>query len=322
MDGANLNALVGLAKPGDFGADVSHLNLHKTFCIPHGGGGPGVGPVAARAHLAAFLPPSVPGIPVPNGAGGGAGPVAGAPWGSAGILPISWAYVRMMGADGLRLATQVAILAANYVAKRLAPHYPVLYTGRGGLVAHECVIDLRPIAKDTGITNEDVAKRLIDYGFHAPTMSFPVAGTLMIEPTESEDLTELDRFCDAMIAIRREISRVASGEYDPQDNPLKNAPHTAEMLVAGSGSTLTSGRTRPTRWRASGPQRRRGLSASARARRAAGRQILATGAPHRPGLRRQAPSLCVPASRGVRRGARRRLRLGQAWRGIRRSRAG
>jgi glycine dehydrogenase len=233
VDGANMNALVGLARPGDFGADVSHLNLHKTFCIPHGGGGPGAGPVAARAHLAAFLPPSVPGIPIPNGAGGGAGPVAGAPWGSAGILPISWAYVRMMGAEGLRLATQVAILAANYVAKRLAPHYPVLYTGRGGLVAHECVIDLRAIAKEAGITNEDVAKRLIDYGFHAPTMSFPVAGTLMIEPTESEDLTELDRFCDAMIAIRREISRVASGEYDPQDNPLKNAPHTAEMLVAG-----------------------------------------------------------------------------------------
>ena len=233
VDGANMNALVGLARPGDFGADVSHLNLHKTFCIPHGGGGPGVGPVAARAHLAAFLPPSVPGIPVLNGAGGGAGPVAGAPWGSAGILPISWAYVRMMGAEGLRLATQVAILAANYVAKRLAPHYPVLYTGRGGLVAHECVIDLRAIAKEAGITNEDVAKRLIDYGFHAPTMSFPVAGTLMIEPTESEDLTELDRFCDAMIAIRREINRVASGEYDPQDNPLKNAPHTAEMLVAG-----------------------------------------------------------------------------------------
>jgi glycine dehydrogenase len=233
VDGANLNALVGLAKPGEFGADVSHLNLHKTFCIPHGGGGPGVGPVAARAHLAPFLPPSVPGIPVPNGAENGAGPVAGAPWGSAGILPISWAYVRMMGADGLRLATQVAILAANYVAKRLAPHYPVLYTGRGGIVAHECVIDLRAIAKDTGITNEDVAKRLIDYGFHAPTMSFPVAGTLMIEPTESEDLAELDRFCDAMIAIRREISRVASGDYDALDNPLKNSPHTAEMLVAG-----------------------------------------------------------------------------------------
>jgi glycine dehydrogenase len=229
VDGANMNALVGLARPGKFGADVSHLNLHKTFCIPHGGGGPGVGPVAARAHLAAFLPPSVPGIP-PTG---GEGNVAGAPWGSAGILPISWAYVRMMGTGGLRLATQVAILAANYVAKRLTPHYQVLYTGRGGLVAHECVIDLRGIAKETGITNEDVAKRLIDYGFHAPTMSFPVAGTLMIEPTESEDLTELDRFCDAMIAIRREIGLVAAGEYDPQDNPLKNAPHTAEMFVVG-----------------------------------------------------------------------------------------
>jgi glycine cleavage system P protein (glycine dehydrogenase) len=233
VDGANMNALVGLARPGEFGADVSHLNLHKTFCIPHGGGGPGVGPVAARAHLAAFLPPSVPGIPRLNDSGDGAGPVAGAPWGSAGILPISWAYVRMMGAAGLRLASQVAILAANYVAKRLAPHYQVLYTGPGGLVAHECVIDLRGIARETGITNEDVAKRLIDYGFHAPTMSFPVAGTLMIEPTESEDLTELDRFCDAMIAIRHEIGKVAAGEYDPADNPLKNAPHTAEMLVVG-----------------------------------------------------------------------------------------
>jgi glycine cleavage system P protein (glycine dehydrogenase) len=239
VDGANLNALVGLAKPGQFGADVSHLNLHKTFCIPHGGGGPGVGPVAVRAHLAPFLPAAPGGIPPrggtddTGGAGGaGGGQVAAAPWGSAGILPISWAYVRMMGADGLRLATQVAILAANYVAKRLSPHYPVLYTGPGGLVAHECVIDLRAITKQTGITVDDVAKRLIDYGFHAPTMSFPVAGTLMIEPTESEDLTELDRFCDAMIAIRQEIGRVASGEYDGQDNPLKNAPHTAEMLIA------------------------------------------------------------------------------------------
>jgi glycine dehydrogenase len=232
VDGANLNALVGLARPGEFGADVSHLNLHKTFCIPHGGGGPGVGPVAARSHLAPFLPPSVAGIPSLNGAGGGAGPVAGAPWGSAGILPISWAYLRMMGPAGLRAASQVAILAANYVARRLTPDYPVLYTGRGGLVAHECVIDIRPITKETGITNEDVAKRLIDYGFHAPTMSFPVAGTLMIEPTESEDLTELDRFCDAMLAIRREIDRVVSGQYDPEDNPLRNAPHTAQMLTA------------------------------------------------------------------------------------------
>src|SRR6266702_2941385 len=235
LDGANLNAMVGLARPGEFGADVSHLNLHKTFCIPHGGGGPGVGPVAVRAHLAPFLPAATPGTPhgAAAAASGGVGPVAAAPWGSAGILPISWAYIRMMGGAGLRLATQVAVLAANYVAKRLAPHYPVLYTGRGGLVAHECVIDLRPMAKQTSITVDDVAKRLIDYGFHAPTMSFPVAGTLMIEPTESEDLGQLDRFCDAMIAIRHEIRRVASGEYDPDDNPLKNAPHTAEMLIAG-----------------------------------------------------------------------------------------
>jgi glycine dehydrogenase len=227
VDGANLNALVGLARLGDFG-DVSHLNLHKTFCIPHGGGGPGVGPVAVRGHLAPFLP----GHPFLAGHPGESGPVAAAPYGSAGILPISWAYIAMMGADGLRQATQVAILAANYVATRLNPHFPVLYTGRGGLVAHECILDLRPIAAQTGVTAEDVAKRLIDYGFHAPTMSFPVAGTLMVEPTESEDLTELDRFCDAMIAIRQEIDRVASGDYDRQDNPLKNAPHTASMLIS------------------------------------------------------------------------------------------
>jgi glycine dehydrogenase len=229
VDGANLNALVGLARPGAFGADVSHLNLHKTFCIPHGGGGPGVGPVAARAHLAPFLP----GHPELAGGGPSAGPVAAAPYGSAGILPISWAYIKMMGADGLRRATQVAILAANYVARRLDEHFPVLYTGRGGLVAHECILDLRPITAQTGVTAEDVAKRLIDYGFHAPTMSFPVAGTLMVEPTESEDLTELDRFCDAMIAIRHEIALVASGDYDGADNPLKNAPHTASMLISG-----------------------------------------------------------------------------------------
>ncbi|MGD0242097.1 MAG: aminomethyl-transferring glycine dehydrogenase [Streptosporangiaceae bacterium] len=222
IDGANLNALVGVADLPAFGADVSHLNLHKTFCIPHGGGGPGVGPVAVRGHLADFLPGR-----------GDAGPVAAAPYGSAGILPISWAYVAMMGAAGLRQATQVAVLSANYVAQRLAPHYPVLYTGRNSLVAHECVIDLRPLARETGITVDDVAKRLIDYGFHAPTMSFPVAGTLMIEPTESENLRDLDRFCDAMIAIRAEVARVASGEYDALDNPLKNAPHTAEMLIAG-----------------------------------------------------------------------------------------
>ncbi|GAA1662797.1 aminomethyl-transferring glycine dehydrogenase [Nonomuraea maheshkhaliensis] len=226
VDGANLNALVGLAKPGEFGADVSHLNLHKTFCIPHGGGGPGVGPVAVRAHLASYLP----GHPLHDGSA--VGPVSAAPYGSAGILPISWAYVRMMGADGLTAATEQAILSANYLARRLAPHYPVLYTGRGGLVAHECIIDLRQITKETGVTVDDVAKRLIDYGFHAPTMSFPVAGTLMIEPTESEDLAELDRFADAMAAIRAEIAKVASGDYDRTDNPLRNAPHTAESVSA------------------------------------------------------------------------------------------
>ncbi|WP_326822468.1 aminomethyl-transferring glycine dehydrogenase [Streptosporangium sp. NBC_01756] len=226
VDGANLNALVGLAKLGEFGADVSHLNLHKTFCIPHGGGGPGVGPVAVRAHLADYLPghPLREGSPV--------GPVSAAPYGSAGILPISWAYIRMMGGEGLKAATEQAILSANYLARRLSPHYPVLYTGRGGLVAHECIIDLRQITKETGVTVDDVAKRLVDYGFHAPTMSFPVAGTLMIEPTESEDLAELDRFCAAMIAIRGEIGKVASGEYDKADNPLCNAPHTAGCLVA------------------------------------------------------------------------------------------
>jgi glycine dehydrogenase len=221
VDGANLNALVGLARPAEFGADVSHLNLHKTFCIPHGGGGPGVGPVAVRAHLADFLPGR-----------GVVGPVAAAPFGSAGILPISWAYIAMMGGDGLRQATQAAILSANYVARRLDPHFPVLYTGRGGLVAHECILDLRPITARTGVSAEDVAKRLIDYGFHAPTLSFPVAGTLMVEPTESEDLAELDRFCDAMIAIRAEIDRVAAGDYDGTDNPLRNAPHTASMLIS------------------------------------------------------------------------------------------
>ena len=229
VDGANLNALVGVARPGHFGADVSHLNLHKTFCIPHGGGGPGVGPVGVRAHLAPYLPnhPMRP----EAGPASGVGPVSAAPWGSAGILPISWAYVRLMGGEGLTRATQVAILNANYVAARLGPHYPVLYTGRSGLVAHECIVDLRPITKETGVTVDDVAKRLIDYGFHAPTMSFPVAGTLMIEPTESEDLAELDRFCAAMIAIRDEVSRVGSGELDATDNPLHGAPHTAAALA-------------------------------------------------------------------------------------------
>jgi glycine dehydrogenase len=229
VDGANLNALVGLARPGRFGADVSHLNLHKTFAIPHGGGGPGVGPVGVRSHLAPFLPNH----PMDEAAGpvSGVGPVSAAPYGSAGILPISWAYLRLMGAGGLRRATEVAILNANYVAARLREHYPVLYTGRGGFVAHECILDLRPLTKDTGITVDDVAKRLIDYGFHAPTMSFPVPGTLMVEPTESEDLAELDRFCDAMIAIRAEVDRLTTGEWPAEDNPLVGAPHTAACLA-------------------------------------------------------------------------------------------
>jgi glycine dehydrogenase len=229
VDGANLNAMVGLAKPGKFGGDVSHLNLHKTFCIPHGGGGPGVGPVAVRAHLAPYLPNH----PLQPSAGPdtGVGPISAAPWGSAAILPISWSYVRLMGGEGLKRATQVAVLSANYIAKRLAPYFPVLYTGPAGLVAHECIIDLRPLAKSAGVSVDDVAKRLIDYGFHAPTMSFPVAGTLMIEPTESEDLGEIDRFCEAMIAIRREIDRVGAGEWPAGDNPLSNAPHTAALLA-------------------------------------------------------------------------------------------
>ncbi|MGH3660304.1 MAG: glycine dehydrogenase (aminomethyl-transferring), partial [Micromonosporaceae bacterium] len=227
VDGANLNALLGYAKPGEFGADVSHLNLHKTFCIPHGGGGPGVGPVAVRAHLAEYLP----GHPVtaPDAA---VGPVAATPQGSASILPISWAYLRLMGGDGLAEATGTAVLAANYVAVRLREHYPILYSGSKGLVAHECVLDLRPITKQTGVTVDDVAKRLIDYGFHAPTMSFPVVGTLMVEPTESEDMAELDRFCDAMIAIRAEIENVATGQWRLDQSPLVGAPHTAESVTA------------------------------------------------------------------------------------------
>jgi glycine dehydrogenase len=221
LDGANLNALVGTAKPGKFGADVSHLNLHKTFCIPHGGGGPGVGPVAVRSHLAPFLPGSAA-VPA----------IAAAPFGSASILPISWMYVTMMGGRGLTDATHHAILNANYVAQRLAAHYPVLYTGKHALVAHECILDVRPITQSTGVTVEDIAKRLVDYGFHAPTMAFPVAGTLMIEPTESEALAELDRFCDAMIAVRAEIAAVGAGEWPRDDNPLHNAPHTADDVCA------------------------------------------------------------------------------------------
>jgi glycine dehydrogenase len=232
VDGANMNALVGLAAPGEFGGDVSHLNLHKTFCIPHGGGGPGVGPVCVVQDLVPFLP---------AGLGDAAsseriGAISAAPLGNAAVLPISWMYMRMMGADGLRRATQTAILNANYVAARLADHYAIHYSGgvpgiKGGGVAHECILDLRPLKDSSGISAEDVAKRLIDYGFHAPTLSFPVPGTLMVEPTESESQEELDRFCDAMIAIREEIRQVESGALPREDNPLKNAPHTAASLL-------------------------------------------------------------------------------------------
>ena len=231
MDGANMNAMVGVAQPGKFGSDVSHLNLHKTFCIPHGGGGPGVGPVGVRAHLAPFLP----GVVGENGTLSGkvpVGPVSAAPFGSASILPIPFVYISLMGAAGLRRATEVAILSANYVARRLVGHYPVLYSGRNGRVAHECILDMHDIKEASGISAEDIAKRLMDYGFHAPTMSFPVAGTLMVEPTESEGLAELDRFVDAMIAIRQEIAQIERGERDRTDNVLKNAPHTAQMLLA------------------------------------------------------------------------------------------
>lgn len=235
MDGANFNALVGISRPGEIGADVMHMNLHKTFCIPHGGGGPGMGPIGVGRHLAPFLPDHlvVEGVNPAAGPSGTVGAVSAAPWGSASILPISWAYIAMMGAAGLRRATEVAILNANYIAHRLAPHYPVLYTGKNGMVAHECIIDLRPIKEACGITVDDVAKRLVDYGFHAPTMSFPVADTLMIEPTESEAQRELDRFCEAMIAIRQEIEEVIEGSADPQDNLLRNAPHTYQLLLNG-----------------------------------------------------------------------------------------
>jgi glycine dehydrogenase len=229
MDGANLNAQVGVAKPAEIGADVSHMNLHKTFCIPHGGGGPGMGPIGVKAHLAPHV--SNHSLIKLSGPDASNGAVSAAPWGSASILPISWMYIAMMGGEGLLKATQVAILGANYIAQRLEGHYPVLYTGRNGRVAHECIIDLRPLKASSGISEEDVAKRLMDFGFHAPTMSFPVAGTLMIEPTESESKVELDRFIDAMIEIRREIAQVESGEFDAEDNPLKNAPHTLADIM-------------------------------------------------------------------------------------------
>ncbi len=285
VDGANLNALLGYARFGDFGGDVSHLNLHKTFCIPHGGGGPGVGPVAAKAHLAPFLP----GHPLDPRGVDATKPahqyiVSAAPHGSPGILPISWSYVRMMGADGLRRATGAAVLAANYIAAKLRDHYPVLYKGDNGLVAHECILDLRPLREATGITVDDVAKRLIDYGFHAPTMSFPVPGTLMVEPTESEDLAELDRFIEAMIAIQAEADAVAAGRWPASDNPLVGAPHTAESVIAGEWTHAY------TREEAVYPVR------TPRAR----RQVLAAGATNRPGLRRPQPGLRVSAGGGVR----------------------
>jgi glycine dehydrogenase len=231
VDGANLNALVGVARPGWFGGDISHLNLHKTFCIPHGGGGPGVGPVAARAHLAPYLPNHP--LVAEAGPEAGPGPVSGAPWGSASILPISWAYVALMGPDGLRRATEIAILNANYLATRLGDAYPILYRGAKGRVAHECILDLRELTRVSGVTVDDVAKRLIDFGFHAPTMSFPVAGTLMVEPTESESRAELDRFADAMLAIRAEIADIESGSVPYGDSALAHAPHpAADLLVS------------------------------------------------------------------------------------------
>jgi glycine dehydrogenase len=228
IDGANLNAMVGVCQPGKFGGDVSHLNLHKTFCIPHGGGGPGVGPIGVGAHLEPFLPKER------DGGDRRGAQVSAAPYGSASILPISWMYIRMMGRVGLKQATEVAILNANYIANRLQDHYQVLYTGANGRVAHECILDVRPIKDDAGISVDDIAKRLIDFGFHAPTMSFPVAGTLMIEPTESESKAELDRFCDAMIAIKQEVEQVVNGHCPLEDNPLVHAPHTAAVVTADS----------------------------------------------------------------------------------------
>jgi len=228
MDGANMNAQVGLCRPGDFGPDVCHLNLHKTFAIPHGGGGPGMGTIAVKSHLSKFLP-THPIVPV--GFENGIGPVSAAPWGSAGILPISWMYIRLMGTQGLKIATEIAILNANYIAKRLSPYYPVLYRGYNGFVAHECIFDFRSLKEASGIEVEDVAKRLMDYGFHAPTISFPVVGTIMVEPTESESKVEIDRFCEAMILIHEEITEVINNKADRMNNLLKNAPHTVDQVV-------------------------------------------------------------------------------------------
>ena len=272
MDGANLNAMVGISRPAELGADVMHFNLHKTFCIPHGGGGPGMGPVGAKAHLAPFMPNHP--LVAEAGPGTGVGAIAAAPWGSALILPISWTYIALMGAAGLLKATQVAILNANYMARRLEPHFPVVYRGRGGYVAHECIIDCRTIQHDTGVTVEDIAKRLMDYGFHAPTMSWPVAGALMIEPTESESKFELDRFCDAMISIREEIAEIERGEADAENNPLRNAPHTVDDISADEWPRPYS--------------RDRAVLPHAVASRG---QVLAARQPHRPGLRRPEPGV-------------------------------
>jgi glycine dehydrogenase len=234
LDGANLNAQVGLCRPGDYGADVCHLNLHKTFCIPHGGGGPGMGPIAVGGHLAPFLPGHGVVDPHETSDARRLGAVSAAPWGSPSILPISWAYIRLMGAEGLTEASKIAILNANYVARRLASHYPVLYKGPGGLVAHECILDLRPLKRSAGVEVDDVAKRLMDYGFHAPTVSWPVAGTVMVEPTESESKAELDRFCEAMIAIRKEVAEIESGAFEVEASALRHAPHTALDVVGAS----------------------------------------------------------------------------------------
>ncbi len=280
VDGANLNALLGYANPGEFGGDVSHLNLHKTFCIPHGGGGPGVGPIGVREHLAAYLPTHA--MHPEADKRSGIGPISAAPYGSAGILPISWAYVRMMGAEGLTHATAVAVLSANYVAERLQDHFPVLYRGHNGRVAHECILDLRGMTKESGVSVDDVAKRLIDYGFHAPTMSFPVAGTLMVEPTESEDLGELDRFCEAMIAIRGEIRQVEKGEWSRRGLTAARCSAHGRIGVGRRRQAHILGRARGVPGRA-GPG-----------------QVLAAGRPHRPGVRRPQPGLRVSAARGVR----------------------
>ena len=229
MDGANLNALLELCKPGQFGVDVMHINLHKTFCIPHGGGGPGMGPIVCGQHLSEFLPGH---MMMNSSQGNSISAVSAAPFGSSSILPISWSYIAMMGSDGLKKATQVAILNANYLADKLGKHYPILYRGTNGYLAHEFIIDIRPIKEKSNINEEDIAKRLMDYGFHAPTMSWPVPGTMMIEPTESESKIELDKFCQAMISIKNEINEIIAGDMDPNDNPLKNAPHTAQYALS------------------------------------------------------------------------------------------